>query len=65
MDDSSFLCKPEEGVLKVMIIINIFRVFEFGTPTIIVADVDVLKQIMVKEFSHFPNRRVGLKLVLY
>ena len=43
---------------ELMLLMNIFRVFDFGSPAIIVAGVDVMKQIMVKEFSHFPNRRV-------
>ena len=47
---------------------NIFVINRFylgRTPTYFIADADLLKQILVKEFTKFPNRPLAVSIKLY
>ena len=40
--------------------VSFHRIYNFRTPTLIVADADILKNILVKNFSNFQNRKVSI-----
>ena len=49
-------------LLSTFLIIKIGRYYLGRTPAYMISDVDLLKQILVKEFSKFPNRPLAVSL---
>ncbi|XP_077552478.1 putative cytochrome P450 9f2 isoform X2 [Haemaphysalis longicornis] len=38
---------------------RVFGIYEGGKPTLVVADPELVKQILVKDFTAFPNKRMN------
>lgn len=39
----------------------LFRIYQGPVPTLVISDPKTIKEVMVKDFSNCPNRRVSMK----